>query len=90
MTVEKEFELDHPVEFDGEKITHLELRPITGGDLENWEKTNLKPMAQSNKMLCDITGQTREFIRKINAADLMRLNEEMVRMMGKDPQDIER
>jgi hypothetical protein len=85
-----EYELEHPVENDGVKITDIQLRMITGLDLETWEKSNLKPMAQANKMLADITGLHRDVIRKLSAPDLMNLNEKLIRLMGKDPADIER
>lgn len=73
---------------NGDRVETLYLRPITAGDLEKWEKYNGSNTSRGIAMVTDLTGLHRDDVRLLDARDFTAVQEEIVRLMGKDPDQL--
>jgi len=85
---EHELELDYPITVDGAVVDRLTFRTIIGFDLEKWEKSTARDVSRALQMIADLTNLHLADVRQLDARDFAKAQEEIVRLMGKDPDQL--
>ena len=74
-------ELQYPVEVNGERITRLNLRRVTVGDLEIMNR-EADDLGRAIRLLSLISDLSPEDVRRLDAADFNRASEAVSAFLG--------
>lgn len=75
--------LDKPFEFEGEKITQLQLREPKVFDLEIMQNAGVNPITQMAALVASLSGLPNEVINEIHATDFTEISEKVGYLLGK-------
>ena len=75
-------QLDHPFEFEGERVTELKLRRIKFRDIEDIASLDGE-IAKNKRLICNLAEVSPDLVSELDAVDVETLTEELAKLMGK-------